>query len=79
MVGALACVQGVLRAKGETLLSVDSRKVKGKDSTKQVGLEVAKLAKDNKISEVVFDRGGYKFHGKVKAIADGAREGGLKF
>ncbi len=65
--------------KGKTLFGVDSRKMKGKDVAKQVGIEVAKLAKKNKISEIVFDKGGYKFHGKVKAVADGAREGGLKF
>ncbi|OGB75194.1 50S ribosomal protein L18 [candidate division Kazan bacterium RIFCSPHIGHO2_01_FULL_49_10] len=44
----------------------------------KVGEEIAKLAKDLKITEVVFDRGGYKYHGQVKAIAEGARSGGLK-
>jgi large subunit ribosomal protein L18 len=40
---------------------------------------VAERAKSQGITEVVFDRGGYKYHGRVKALADGAREGGLKF
>jgi len=40
---------------------------------------VAKKAMDKGIDEVVFDRGGYKYHGKVKAIAEGARDAGLKF
>ena len=44
-----------------------------------VGALVAKLAKDKKVKEVVFDRGGYKYHGRVKALADAAREAGLKF
>ena len=77
----------------KTLVSAHSREIKiGKSEKKdeaklskglQVGLElgrlVAKKAKTKKISSVVFDRGGYKYHGRVKAVADGAREGGLKF
>lgn len=46
---------------------------------KVVGNVVAETAKNLNISKVVFDRGGYLYHGRVKAIADGAREGGLKF
>jgi len=45
----------------------------------EVGKLIAKKAKNLKIERVVFDRGGYKYHGKVKALAEGAREGGLKF
>ncbi len=45
----------------------------------EVGKLIAKKAEEEKIKEVVFDRGGYKYHGRVKALADGAREGGLKF
>lgn len=46
---------------------------------KNVGLEIAKQAQAKKIDSVVFDRGGYIYTGKIKAVADGAREGGLKF
>ncbi len=44
-----------------------------------VGLGIAEVAKAKKITTVVFDRGSYKYHGRVKAVADGAREAGLKF
>jgi large subunit ribosomal protein L18 len=57
-------------------------KVNGKkksDVAILVGQAVAKKAKDKGVSEVVFDRGGYPFHGRVKALADAAREAGLKF
>ena len=49
------------------------------DVAKIVGLNVAERAKKNKIEKVVFDRSGYIYHGRVKALAEGAREGGLKF
>ena len=44
-----------------------------------VGKEIARLAKEKNISSVVFDRNGYIYHGRIKAVADGAREGGLEF
>ena len=44
-----------------------------------VGKHIARLAKEKGIEAVVFDRGGYKYHGRIKALAEGAREGGLKF
>jgi len=47
--------------------------------SKVVGESIGKKAKDKGISEIVFDRGGYKYHGRVKAVADGARDAGLKF
>lgn len=49
------------------------------EKAKIIGAEVAKSAKAKKVSEVVFDRNGKKYHGRVKAFADAAREGGLKF
>jgi large subunit ribosomal protein L18 len=71
--------------KAEILISVsdkDSKLKKGDkkiDIAKQVGKLIAQKAKDSKIEKVIFDRGGTIFHGRVKAVADGAREGGLKF
>ena len=44
-----------------------------------VGKEIARLAKEKDINRVVFDRNGYLYHGRIKAVADGAREGGLEF
>ncbi len=49
------------------------------ESAKKIGMEIAKLAKEKGISACVFDRNGYKYHGRVKALAEGAREGGLQF
>ncbi len=49
------------------------------EKAKLIGTEIAKSAKAKKVSEVVFDRNGKKYHGRVKAFADAAREGGLKF
>lgn len=46
---------------------------------KAVGLDLAQAAKEKGIEQVVFDRSGFKYHGRVAALADGAREGGLKF
>lgn len=50
-----------------------------KDAAKAVGLMIAKKAAEKNITDVVFDRGGYLYHGRVKELAEGAREGGLKF
>ncbi len=49
------------------------------EGAKKVGAMIAELCKEKGIEEVVFDRGGYVYHGRVQALADGAREGGLKF
>ena len=49
------------------------------EQAKRAGELLAKRGKDAGAETVVFDRGGYRFHGRVKALADGAREGGLKF
>lgn len=68
---------------GVTLVSTSDLKDKGKakkmESAKKVGLKIAELAKEKKITVCVFDRCGFNYHGRVKAIADGAREGGLQF
>jgi large subunit ribosomal protein L18 len=50
-----------------------------KDGAKKVGLEIARRAKEKGIESVVFDRGGYIYHGRVQQLAEGAREGGLQF
>lgn len=72
--------------KGQTLFSLatNSKELKGKakndrDGIKALGQAVAKKAATVKVDKVVFDRAGYLYHGKVKAFAEGAREGGLKF
>jgi large subunit ribosomal protein L18 len=52
---------------------------KGVKAAKLIGLALAKVCKEKNITHVVFDRNGFLFHGRVKAIADGAREGGLEF
>jgi large subunit ribosomal protein L18 len=69
--------------KKSTIVSANDIEIKEKTDkvnvSKQVGALLAKKAAEKKIIEVVFDRGGYKYHGRVKALAEGAREGGLKF
>lgn len=55
------------------------KKEKKTDLATKVGQEIAKLATEKKIETVVFDRGGFKYHGRIKALADGARSSGLKF
>jgi large subunit ribosomal protein L18 len=68
---------------GRTITSASTIKVEGsggnKEAAKLVGAEVAKRALAAKIDTVVFDRNGYLYHGRVAALADGAREAGLKF
>jgi large subunit ribosomal protein L18 len=66
---------------GRTMMTVTSLKLEGKKSEKSVvvGKMIAEKAKAAGVSKVVFDRAGYKYHGRVKAVADGAREGGLEF
>jgi large subunit ribosomal protein L18 len=78
-------VQIIDDATGTTLVSASTHEKdagsKGANaaSAKAVGALIAKKAKDKGIKRVVFDRGGYLYHGRVKALADGAREGGLEF
>lgn len=68
---------------GKTLFSLSEKAVKATgtktEKAKALGLEVAKLAAEKKIKQVVFDKGSYQYHGRVKALAEGAREGGLVF
>ncbi|WNJ16533.1 50S ribosomal protein L18 [Pontibacter sp. G13] len=71
---------------GQTLASCSSRlkdlnlgPVAKTEAASAVGKKLAEIAKSKGIEKVVFDRGGYKFHGRVKALAEGAREGGLNF
>ena len=68
---------------GETLAAADSRQVGGsenrKDAARKVGALIANRASEAGIEEVVFDRGGNKYHGRIAALAEGAREGGLRF
>jgi len=70
-------------AKAKTIASANDvaiKKTKGKiEVAKEVGKAIAKLGIEKKIEKVVFDRAGYLYHGRVKAVAEGAREGGLKF
>lgn len=71
---------------GKVLSSVSSKAVcqgevspGSKEGAKLVGKKIAELAKEKSIKRVVFDRNGYLYHGRVAAVADGAREAGLKF
>jgi len=70
---------------GRTLAAASTRGLEGIKSSNSkaaavaVGQSIAKLAKDKKIENVVFDRGGYLYHGRIKALADAAREAGIKF
>lgn len=69
--------------KGKTLVAFSDVGMKEKENkvalAAKVGEELAKKAVAKKIKKVVFDRNGFKFHGRVKALADGARKGGLEF
>jgi len=80
-------VQVIDDLKGETIAAASSAEGKKGDrptggnvaAAKTVGKKIAELAKAKGIDKVVFDRGGYIYHGRVKALADAAREAGLKF
>ena len=72
-------VAGVTLAAASTLDKEFTGNGGNKEAAKKVGELIAKRAADKGITEVVFDRGGYIFHGRVKELAEGAREGGLNF
>lgn len=80
-------VQLVDDVQGKTLVAASSREkeiaekknITKTEQAKLVGQLIAKKAKDNGISQVVFDRNGFLYHGRVKSLADAARENGLKF
>ena len=59
--------------------SIASKKVTKIEQAKLVGMLLAEKAKEANVEKVVFDRSGYVYHGRIKSLADGAREGGLKF
>ncbi len=66
----------------KTLVSASTREAKAKANTegaKKVGVLLAQKAKEKGVKAVVFDRNAYKYHGRIKALADAAREGGLQF
>lgn len=69
----LASASTLILRKGEAGASCN------KAGAELVGKEIARLAKENNISRVVFDRNGFIYHGRIKAVADGAREAGLEF
>jgi large subunit ribosomal protein L18 len=76
----------IVDIEGKTLVGISSKSIetpegsKGKiDVSFKTGKALAEKAKAKKISNIVFNRGSYKYHGRIKALAQGAREGGLKF
>ena len=69
-------------ASGVTIIGISSEKADGKnmsEKSKSLGKMIAQAALAKKIAEIAFDRGGFKYTGKIKTFADAAREGGLKF
>lgn len=70
------CAVSTLSKEVKTAMGNEDSKV---DGAKAVGTAIAKACKDKGISSVVFDRSGYVYHGRIKALADAAREGGLQF
>ena len=69
--------------KGVTLVGMSQKNLKTKgtktESAKALGLEMASKLKAKKITKIVFDRGSYRYHGRVKSVAEGLREGGVEF
>lgn len=75
--------ESMLTLVGISTLSKEFRQTefnkKNKASAKQLGLKIAELSKAKNVKKIIFDRGPYKYHGVLAAVADGAREGGLEF
>ena len=71
--------QRVLAALSTRQVSADGKSKQSVESAKLLGKNIAKALQEKKISTVVLDRNGYAFHGRVKAVAEGAREAGLRF
>ncbi len=74
----------IIDQKGNVLFGLTEKKGEKKGITrlersKELGMSIAKIALEKKIKEVAFDKGRFAYHGKVKALAEGAREGGLQF
>ena len=72
----LACASSLELVRAGDL---DAKQAGNSDGAAAVGEKLASRAKDAGVAQVTFDRGGYKYHGRVKALADGARKGGLEF
>jgi len=76
--------QAIDDTKGKTIASMSERDLKEKskvksDKAKEVGILLAAKLKKLKIEKIIFDRGAFKYHGRVKSLAEGLREGGMKF
>lgn len=76
--------QAIDDSKGETIASMSERDLKDKpkvkaERAKEVGMLLAQKLKKLKIEKIVFDRGAFRYHGRVKSLAEGLREGGIKF
>ena len=72
-------VKGITLVSASTLEKVFEGIGSNKEAAKKIGMTIAERAAEKGITEVVFDRSGYLYHGRVSELADGAREGGLKF
>ncbi len=70
-------------AKGQTLVGISQKSLKTTgtktDKAKQLGIMLATKLKTKKITKIVFDRGSYAYHGRIKSVAEGLREGGIEF
>ncbi len=72
-------VKGVTIASASSLKDASAKGASKLETSKVVGVKLAKVALEKGVKEVVFDRNGYLYHGRVKSLAEGAREGGLVF